>query len=44
VHLLLPFQWYGGGIFCGGGGCSVGATSGTAIVQGQVSGGLVLAF
>jgi hypothetical protein len=44
VHLLLPFQWYGGGIFCGGGGCSVGVSSGSAIVQGQVSGGLVVAL
>ncbi len=42
VHLLLPFQWYGGGIFCGGGGCSVGVSSGSAIVQGQVSGGVVV--
>jgi hypothetical protein len=43
-HGLLPFQFSGGGIFCGGGGCSVGLSGGTAIIQGMVSGGLVVAL
>jgi hypothetical protein len=33
----------GGGMFCGGGGCSV-SYGGSAIFQGDVSGGLFLAF
>jgi hypothetical protein len=41
-HLLIPFQWSGGGMFCGGGGCSIGVSGGSAIVQGMVSGGLVI--
>lgn len=38
--LLIPIQWGSGGIFCGSGGCSVGVTGGSAILQGAVTGGL----
>lgn len=41
-HALLPFQFSTGGIFCGGGGCSIGVSGGTAIIQGMVSGGVVV--
>jgi hypothetical protein len=41
-HLLIPFQWSGGGMFCGVGGCSIGVSGGSAIVQGMVSGGVVI--
>lgn len=44
LHMLLPFQWSGGGIFCGGGGCSIGVSGGSAIIQGMVSGGIVVAL
>ena len=43
-HGLLPFQFSTGGIFCGGGGCSIGVSGGTAIIQGMVSGGVVIAM
>ncbi len=42
--LLLPIQWAGGGIFCGGGGCSGALTEGTAVVQGSLGGGLTIVF
>ncbi len=38
AHLLIPFQW--AGVYCGIGVC--GTTGGSAVVQGQVSGGLVV--
>jgi len=37
-HLLIPIQW--GSVYCGPYGC--GSSAGTAVVQGQVSGGLVV--
>lgn len=37
-HMLIPMQW--GSVYCGPYGC--GSSAGTAIVQGQVSGGLVV--
>jgi hypothetical protein len=42
ARLLMPFQWGGGSLWCGTGGCSVGVGSSTTILQGDVSGGLVL--
>jgi len=42
-HLLVPMNFYGAGMWCGGGGCSVGGTA-TAIAQGSLTGGLVVAF
>ncbi len=38
AHLLMPFQW--AGVYCGTFGC--GTSGGSAVVQGQVSGGLVV--
>ena len=43
-HLLFPVQWGSGGMFCGTGGCNVGVGASTTIAQGEVSGGLFLAF
>lgn len=43
-HFLVPFFASGGGIFCGLGGCNVGLTAGSTILQGSVSGGLFYAF
>ena len=43
VNLLIPVNFYGGGMWCGVGGCSVGGTA-TAIAQGAFTGGLVVAF
>lgn len=42
-RLLATFLNSGGGMWCGGGGCSLGVF-GTGVLQGEVSGGLVLAF
>ncbi len=42
-RLLATFLNSGGGMWCGGGGCSLGLF-GTGVLQGEVSGGLVLAF
>jgi hypothetical protein len=42
VRLLLPFVYSGGGIWCGGGGCSMGITGGSAIAQGDVALGLII--
>lgn len=38
--LLLPIQWSSGGVFCGGSGCAVAISGGTAILQGAVTGGV----
>ena len=41
-HLLMPMQWSGGGMWCGTStGCAVSIGSGTVILQGEFSGGLV---
>lgn len=37
-HLLIPFQW--AGVYCGPFGC--GTAGGSAVAQGQVSGGIVV--
>ena len=42
ARLLLPFMYSGGGLWCGGGGCSIGMTGGSAIVQGDIALGLVI--
>ena len=41
-RLLMPFQWGGGGLWCGTGGCSIGLGATSAILQGNVGGGLIL--
>ena len=43
-RLLIPFQWAGGGLWCGTDGCSVGMSGGSSILQADVSGGLIFAF
>ena len=40
ASLLVPIQWSSGGVFCGGSGCAVGISGGTAILQGAVTGGV----
>ena len=42
ARLLLPFMYSGGGLWCGGGGCSIGMTGGSAIAQGDIALGLVI--
>ena len=45
-RLLLPMYFAGGGLYCGvgggGSGCGVGVSSTSTIVQGDISGGLIL--
>lgn len=43
-RLMMPFQFSGGSLWCGTGGCSVGIGTGTAILQGNVTGGLIIAL
>jgi hypothetical protein len=42
ARLLLPFLYSGGGIWCGGSGCSIGVSGGSAVAQGDVVLGLVI--
>lgn len=42
ARLLLPFMYSGGGMWCGGGGCSMGIYGGSTIVQGDIALGLVI--
>ncbi len=42
VRLLLPFMYSGGGLWCGGGGCSMGISGGSAVAQGDVALGLII--
>lgn len=44
ARMLVPMMWSGGGLWCGGGGCSVGISGGSSFVQGDVTAGLVVAF
>ena len=41
-NLLMPIMTTGGGLWCGGGGCAVGISSATAIIQGNVMAGLII--
>jgi hypothetical protein len=44
--ILMPMQFGGGGLFCsigtGGSGCGVNVGASTTIIQGDISGGIVL--
>lgn len=44
--MLIPMQFSGGGLFCsvgtGGSGCGVGVGASSSIIQGDISGGIVL--
>jgi hypothetical protein len=42
AKMLLPFQWGGAGLWCGSGGCGIGAGASTSFVQGDVGGGLII--
>jgi hypothetical protein len=42
ARLLLPFQYSGGGLWCGRGGCSIGVSGGSNILQGDVAVCLVI--
>lgn len=42
VGILTPFQFGGAGMFCGGGGCSVGVGASSTILQGDISAGVVV--
>jgi len=41
ARLLLPFMYSGGGMWCGTGGCSIGVSGGSSIVQGDIALGIV---
>ncbi len=42
MRMLMPFQYGGGGLWCGTGGCGVNAGASTAFIQGEAGGGVVL--
>jgi hypothetical protein len=44
ARLLLPVQWVGAGFTIGTGGTGAGLTTGSSIIQGDVGGGLIIAF
>jgi len=44
ASLLMPLLWTGGGVFCGPGGCSLGLSGGTAVVQLHTNAGLTVRF
>lgn len=41
-RLLMPFQWGGGGLWCGTGGCSIGVGTSSVFLQGDFSAGLMI--
>lgn len=43
-RFLLPIQWAGGGLWCGTGGCGIGLSGGSSIMQGDVTAGLTVPF
>lgn len=42
IRMLMPFQYGGGGLWCGTGGCGVNAGATTTFIQGEAGGGVVL--
>ncbi|AQG81985.1 hypothetical protein [Spirosoma montaniterrae] len=44
ASLLMPILWVGGGVFCGPGGCNLGLSGGSAILQMHTNAGLTLSF
>jgi hypothetical protein len=44
ARLLLPVQWVGAGFSIGTGGTGAGLTTGSSIIQGDIGGGLIIAF
>lgn len=43
-RLLLPFNYYGGSLFCGSGGCNIGISGGSSLMQADVTAGMVVKF
>ncbi|KPJ94909.1 MAG: hypothetical protein AMJ53_04155 [Gammaproteobacteria bacterium SG8_11] len=43
-RLLIPIQYGGGSMFCGSGGCAIGVSGGTTILQGDVTAGIAIRF
>jgi hypothetical protein len=43
-RLLMPMSFSGGGLWCGGGGCSVGVGASSWFLQGDVGAGLIFRF
>jgi hypothetical protein len=42
ARLLIPFLYSGGGLWCGPGGCSIGVSGGSSVLQGDIAVGLVI--
>jgi opacity protein-like surface antigen len=41
-RLLLPFQWGGGSLWCGTGGCSIGVGTTSVFLSGDLTAGLII--
>lgn len=44
ASLLMPILWVGGGVFCEPGGCSLGLSGGSAVVQLHTNAGVTVSF
>ena len=44
ASMLMPILWVGGGVFCGPGGCNLGLSGGSALVQLRTNAGLTIGF
>lgn len=40
----MPINTYGGGLFCGSGGCNIGVSGGSSLLQADITAGLVMRF
>jgi opacity protein-like surface antigen len=43
-RLLFPVQWAGAGLGCGTGGCNIGVSTGTTVIQGALTAGIIVAL
>ncbi len=43
-RLLLPFNYYSGSLFCGGGACSIAVSGASSLMQADMTVGLVMRF
>ncbi len=43
-RLLMPMSFSGGGLWCGGGGCSVGVGASSWFIQGDLGAGIIIRF
>lgn len=42
ARLMMPFSWVSGGVYCGTGGCGSGVSASSTVIEGDISGGLLV--